>query len=566
MPFIFQDEDVLNREFRVKIIKEITSPENVNRKKISSRRHQIFRDKTLEHVLQRLKDQGFKDSTITQMRARGSNISIYKKVIKKKARAYVSGVERTVRTKDGKIDDVATKDVQIMAELLNVTQAFRRGDEFREMTKNALLYCYPQAVSVDPNTSLKIWTLATRVLMAHQFDAIPDAQNHEVARCIILSDYPAGLQEISQDRGVNGYRDPQEGTSGGDGFNQVIANSPSDQGAGAMRFVWWTGKFHFTTDGNGEYVRGMQMDDGRNLVGMLPFVDLFKDQDGEFWGQGGDDLTEGAILVNTLLTDMAGILSAQGWGQPVLTELARKGSEGGAPPEVEVGPHNLIRLPIDENGNAGKFELVSTDPHTEEWLKAVEVYVALLLTTNNLSPRNISGKLDANNVASGIAKMIDEAESTEDLSEAQQYFARKEQTFWTIANRWLDALRPTGRLIEPLKAVKPFGGELVNATFKQQGTVLSDAERQDLIKKRKEVGLTLMQELIKMDKPNLTDKEALEYLEQVLTQRKEIQAKDPTLLAAESSTTTVKTDQEIPGQGGGSPPPKPASGKPEAKT
>lgn len=549
MAYIFRDEDVLSEGFRMKIIREIKSVENMKRKATMLKRFDLFRDQTLDHVMKRLQDQGFKKDTIEQLRARGSNISILKKIIKKKARAYVAGVDRDLPgQQDGTTEEQGTKGVEQVAELLNVTQVFRRADEYRELLKNCLVYCHPIPTDevATPDGARNIWGLTTRILGAHQFDVIPSAADRECAGAVILSDYPAGLFALSSERGAKGFRDGAEGSTQGDGVDQTIANSPADAGAGGERYIWWTRKYHFTTNGDGKILPGLQQPDLANLIKTMPFVDLAKDRDGNYWGQGGDDLTEGAILVNLLLTDFAGILSAQGWGQPVLTGNFEKDN----PDEVETGPHNLIRLYQKEGQPTPKYELVSTDPNSDAWMRMVEVYIALLLTTNNLSPRNISGKLDAASVASGIAKMIDESESTEDITEAQQYYARKEQDFWEIVARWLDVLRPTDRLTPELKTVPAFAGKKVNVRFKQQSTVLSDDEKLNLIKKRKEIGLTLIQDLIKMDDPHLSDQEALDKLAKILEQRAQIRAKDPTLLAAESSTTTVESDMQ-PGQGGG---------------
>lgn len=545
--YIFRDEDVLNEGFRMQIIRQISSAENEKRKKAMLKRFDLFRDQSLDHVMQRLLDQGFKEETVRQMRARGSNISILKKVIKKKARAYVAGVDRSLPGKqEGTTEEKVTKAIEDLAEIMNVTQVFRRADEYRELLKNCLIYCHPIPADevTTPDGMRNIWTLTTRILGAHQYDVIPSASDRECAGAVILSDYPAGLYALGNERGAKGYRDGAEGSTQGDGVDQTIANSPADAGAGSKRFIWWTKRFHFTTNGDGKIIPGMQQPDLANLIGMLPFVDLAKDRDGNYWGQGGDDLTEAAILVNLLLTDFAGILSAQGWGQPVL-----KGNfEKDQPDEVETGPHNLIRLYQKEGQPEPKFELISTEVNADAWMRLVEVYIALLLTTNNLSPRNISGKLDAASVASGIAKMIDESESTEDITEAQQYYSRKEQDFWEIVARWLDALRPTDRLVEELKAIPAFLGKAVNVRFKQQSTVLSDDEKLNLIKKRKEIGLTLIEDLIKMDDPHLSDQEAKDRIQQILEQRTAIRAKDPTLLAAESSNTTVESDMQPSGQ------------------
>lgn len=534
--FIFKDEDVLSLAFRQKIIREISGQENLDRKNAAIRRYEMFRDKTVDHVMKRLQDQGFKQDTLEQMRARAANVSILKKITKKKARSYVAGVDRKVVSKDGQELPEATKTIQMLAEHLKVTQVFRRGDEARELHKNALVYCHPIPVDrvATPDGLMHKWDMTARVLFAHQFDVIPLAHDKERAGCVILSDYPAGLKALGQGPGALGFVEKPDGSPGGDGQDQNIANSREDAGAGAAHFVWWTRAYHFTTDKDGKIVKGEQLGDGSNPIKQLPFVELAKDQDGEYWGDGGDDLTEAAILINLLLTDFASILSAQGYGQPVLIQGSTSGKDA-QKEEVVTGPHNLIRVTVDDNGN-GDYKLVSTDPHPDAWIRLIEVYVALTLTTNNLSPRNISGKLDANTVASGVAKMFDESESTEDLTEAQGYFACKEDHFWEILAAWIAALKPTERLEEELANAAPIPLEAeVVARFKQQGVVLSEQEKLDLIKKRKEVGLTLLKDLIKMDNPNLSDEEAQQLLQKILEERVKIKAQDPSILSSDSA-------------------------------
>lgn len=564
--YIFRDEDILDLGFRQKVIREIAGAENQRRKQRGERRHELARDKTVEHVIARLESQGFSDDTVSEMRARAANVSIYKKIVKKKSRAYSAGVDRTVNNEAGEANQASTKVVQGLAKELKVNQVFRKGDEAREIHRNALVYCHPIPVATvaTPDGQKSRWSMTARILHAHQFDVIPLAWDKERAGCIILSDFPAGTESMTSGRGALGYRDGNEGASNGDGVDQTIADSREDSGAGHPAFIWWTRSFHFTTDKNGAIITGTMHGDGMNPIKRMPFVELAKDQDGEYWGEGGDDLTEAAILINLLITDLASILSNQGYGQPVLIEEANTGSSQNAQKEeVPIGPRELIRIKVPQGSSVGDYKLVSTDVPADSWIKLIELYVALTLTTNNLSPRNISGKLDAVNIASGIAKMIDESESTEDLTEAQQYYAEKESEFWEIVFAWLDVLKGTERLDDALaKATSPPDGFQITPYYKQQGVVLSEQEKLDLIKKRKEIGLTLFKDLIQLDDANLTDEQALKLLEEILAERAKIRKADPTLLAAESSTTTIESDMDE-AMGGEKPPA--TNNKPEAK-
>ena len=78
---IFRDEDILNPDFRLAIIKEIEGDENRARKAKALRRFEVFRDQVVKYVMQRLRAQGFKESTIQVMLQRASNISICKKIV-----------------------------------------------------------------------------------------------------------------------------------------------------------------------------------------------------------------------------------------------------------------------------------------------------------------------------------------------------------------------------------------------------------------------------------------------------------------------------------------------------
>lgn len=526
---IFTDEQILDPNFRRGIIKEIEGDENRMRKAMAMRRFEIFRDQVKKYVMQRLRAQGFKDDTIQIMLQRASNISICKKIVKKKARAYSNGVDRMIPG-----DEDGTLAVQELAEMLGVSQQFKKGDEYRNLSRNAAMFVHPIKEYDEEGYEGEArgrYGMCIRTLHPHLYDVIPDAQNREKARCLILSEFPAGnpypLFGASTWDGNprTGYTN---NIQSGDGVDQTIANARSDHGAKERHYIWWTGKYHLTTDCEGALIPERTPDGYRNPIQRLPFVNLAMDQDGEFWGEGGDDVIDGAILVNVFMTDAAAILNMQGWGQPVLKGENLKGGD------YPIGPQNVLELSYKTDQPEPSYEIVSTDPKTDAWLRIMEVYIALMLTTNNLSPRNISGKLDASSVASGIAKMIDEAESTDDITESQNYFVHREKEFWEIVSNWLDAFRGAESLTPELETLPEFDGSEVNVKFKSQGIVLSDKEKLELIELRKKLGINTMIELLKMDDPSLSDADAEKKLAAIakdqliqMAQRQQEQKQNP---------------------------------------
>ena len=392
--------------------------------------------------------------------------------------------------------------------MLNVTQQFKKGDEYRNLSRNATMFIHPiqeyQEEGFD-GFMRNMFSLTVRTLHPHLYDVIPDAQNREKARCMILSEFPAGSPYPLEGAATwdgNSRTGYTNGQGGGDGVDQQIANSRSDHGAGERHYIWWTQKYHITTDCEGKIVAERTPFMAKNPIDRLPFVNLAMDQDGEFWGEGGDDVIDGSILVNVFMTDAASILNMQGWGQPVLKGNMLKGGT------YETGPQNMLELNYKIDDPVPSYEIVSTEPHTELWIRIMEVYIALLLTTNNLSPRNIQGKLDASSVASGIAKMIDESESTDDVTDAQGYFIQREKEFWGIASEWLEVFRAAESLIPELESLPEFDGSEVNVKFKNQGIVLSEKAKLELIELRKKLSINTMIELLKMDDPSLSDTDA----------------------------------------------------------
>ena len=108
------ESDILNQDFRKKVIDEINGPENQSRKAEMYKRYEIYRDYTKKYVAQAVKDEqgiaAYKDVLF-----RTTNISICKSIINKKAVLYVNGVRREVIG-----DEVAQWQIDQVCDLLNI--------------------------------------------------------------------------------------------------------------------------------------------------------------------------------------------------------------------------------------------------------------------------------------------------------------------------------------------------------------------------------------------------------------------------------------------------------------
>jgi len=496
-----QEQNILDEGYRKKVITEIMhSQENISRKDQALRKHEIYRDMNKKWVMEALVREGFKQKTLFQMENRAANISICRKIINKLAQTYIGGVKRTVE------DTSSQESIDALANELDVDSVMKKSDRFRQLFKNTMIQVVPipSITEVDESDEYK-WRLMMKVLAPWEYDVIEDYHDKTQARVVILTTFPERARFV-QDQllGSQGYRTGVIlNFKGGDSIEQEIADSPEDEGGESKReFIWWSNNYHFTTNVNGKVIpKPGQSVDLLNPIGILPFVNVTGDQDGHFWANGGDDLIDGSILLNKMLTDLNFITFCQGWGQLV---IAAKD----IPKLIEGGPDNAFLFDVKEGDPNPQVFFATSNPPISQWLESIKSYLALLLSTNNLSPRNISGNLDANNAASGIALMIDQSEITQELQDVQKIYQDKEPVLWDIISKWHGLYHESGSLEESLQEIEPPADTEVTLKFHSIKPTISEKEKLETMKLRDELGISTTIDLLRIDNPDLSDADA----------------------------------------------------------
>ena len=301
----------------------------------------------------------------------------------------------------------------------------------------------------------------------------------------------------------------------GDQIDQGIADKATDKNQpDAKKYQWWSKNFHFTTDNKGEI---LQSRDGNTDIGnpikMFPFVNFAEEQDGNFWAQGGSDLTDGGIKLNCFLTNTIHIAVQQGYGQLVMTGK-------GLPKSVKVGPNHAIVLetPEGDTGNS-TAAFINANAPLSELLETLKTHVALLLTTNNLSTSGISASLDGSiGAASGISLIIDKSESMEDISDQQQIFRDREPDIWKVFYRWIEVYRKQNLLIEKWEkclVISDTDLDQMVLDFPEPRPIMSEAEKLDILAKRKDLKLDTRIEMLMRDNPSLTEKTAQAKIDRI---------------------------------------------------
>ncbi len=500
---IKSEQDILKLEVRRAIIEEIKGSENQARKHEAYKRYLCYKDKTKDFVVEQLLRQ-FDQSTVEEMQYCVANVSFVRKIIDKLARVYNNGVKREIV-----MDEPATENLHQLEKELDFNTYIRQANKFLKLQKNLAFYVKPCPVSQA--NGAERYTIKLDALNPYLYDVVEDYYDRTSPMAYILSDFdyaptlyttkdPAYAGRAgSEIKGVN----PQTNRK-----DDIIADDPDD--AKTKAFIWWTNQYHFTTDETGQIISGEEI---LNPIGELPFQNFALDQDGQFWARGGQDLIDGSILLNSVMTHNQHVAVTQGYGQ-----FYMRGKN--LPRNIKVGPSKAILMEYQEGEPVPELGFATASPQIDALRGLVESYIALLLTTNNLSTSSVSSSLNGQAAApSGIAMVIDKAESMEDVNDQRQIFIDNEPAIWRKINKWLAVYGDA--MVDGLRGLSlPDNfeeGFVIH--FNEAPVILSEAEKLANLKARKELGLDTMIDLVIKDNPSFSYEQAEEKLKQILEEK-----------------------------------------------
>lgn len=506
---IQNESEILKEEVRIKIIEEMNLPENKQRKDEMYMRYEVYKDRTWKYVVAKMLAM-LDMKTVQEMAYAISNISICKKIISKLARVYANGVERTVVDANDKPNEDLTKQVQKLAKILNFNSAMKKTNRAYKRDKNTMFYVRP--IKINDKYDLK-----PMPLYPYQYDVVEQPDDREKALCVIISHYaPPQLNN-----GFTIQTETQAGFHGqqnvivmpGNNKDEKIADTPSDQDAEKNQIIWWSDSYHFMTDNKGRIIS----EDTDNPIGKMPFVNFAEDQDGAFWANGGEDIINGSVLVNSVNSHNQHVGIIQGYGQMYMTGK-------NLPKGLKIGPTNCIQLEFDSAAGEipPQIGFLSASPQLAELRNNISQYVALLLSTNNLSVSSVATQLAGGmDFPSGIAMILDKAESMEDVNDQQQVFHDNEPEIWRLIAAWINLFKAKNLLSERLMEFTLPEDIVVSLKFPDQHPIVSEADKVDTLQKRKDLGINTTEELIMLDDPNLTKEQAKEKAA-LLKQNKEM--------------------------------------------
>lgn len=560
---ITSEADLLSIEKRKALIDEFAGAANQRRKADAFKAYECLKDKTINYVYDLLTKE-FEPDTVAEMQYAMTNVSILRKVIDKLAKVYANGVKRTMPKKDEgtaaapkKIDINAdpnapatpadpnapavaptdpnappappvaeiispedakaladTQAIEEAADYLEMNKAMKKTNRYFRTFKNCLAYVRPKQREDG------LFDIGVEVLPPFHYDVVEAPYNPQEALAVIISDYVPTRKPLyaigdAALAGRTGYREshvvdaPVQSTPN-TGIVQNVqgASGESDK----KRYIWWTKNYHFTTNSKGEIVSD---GDFKNPIMKLPFVNFVGDQDGCYWAEGGSYLVDAGIKINVDITNAKHVAVSQGYGQMFMTGK-------NLPKSIKVGPTHCVQVEYDKDTDpTPAIGYLQSNPPLGDLKSLIEMQVALMLTTNNLSTSGFSVSLQGGkDFASGIALMIDKSESIDDINDQAEIFIKKEPRVWDVAKDWFDVYGSMRLLSEEATQVKIPGDVIdLNLQFPSPKQVVSEKEQIENLKARKDLGLNTEIELIMRDDPSLTEKEAEEKLAKIKAEK-----------------------------------------------
>jgi hypothetical protein len=481
---IFNEDDILDQGIRARIIAEIELGENQTRKDESFKRYEIYKDSLKKYIrLELLKE--FDESTVKEMEGRISNINLYKKTVNKKARVYQVAPNRNVTQGN-------EETFKELIDFINLDTSMKKGNRYSEAFRNALVFARPYKDFKEPEK----YAYELRILPPHMFDIVEDNERPEFPRVVILSEYD---------------------TDNGNGSDELIADLDEKD---KKNYIFWSTKYHFTTDEKGTIIS----ESIENPIQTLPFVSLNKDQDGRYWSMGGEDLIDGTLLTNVLLTDLYFIAKVQGMG---IFYLFGKG----VPKTLKVGTNRGITMELEEGSPTPQIGFANSSPPLDSHMSLIEQYVAFLLTTNDLGVNAVSSKLDGRSAISGVQELIQNSEPMNAIEDDQECFRDTEPMVVNLITKWHNYYYDKSALIAELMEM----GKLPEFDYTIQFAVPQQYKTEDQklgsLKIKKELGIADAVSIMLEMHPEMSEEQAIEEIRKQMERK--LEASNRMLLGGE---------------------------------
>lgn len=460
--------DLLNRRDITRIIQDIETQQNRERRENEIKAFEIYSGKLNYHVEQRLKElypQTYKSFSI-------ADLNLARKITDKRANAYKTS---PIRTLD---NDAETELYSDMLKSMGMSQIWQQYDVYYNLHRYSCIWFNYIFTDEGPR-------LIPRPLYPGQFTRVV---NDIGETKVFVVNFPTSELFDFQ----------------GDGQDAFIQDSITDNET--KRYAMWTEDQHVvvTVKEVGEKFDVMYEDipgnaEMVNELGMIPAV----------FTQDGDNaalpilnpITDQTIEFNQQYSVMLTGASVQTFGHLVLSHP----EDQPVPGEIYNSLFTYSKLPQRSAGPETRLDYLAPNPALDAQLKVIMNYGHQIITEHLGESQNLEG---SNDFASGLDRLIAMSDLTNIIESNRELYAKAENDFYQLVKRFYEVTNSF-----------TFRSDELSVQYPKAKPIQSESEILANIEKKLDLGLIEKHEALLMLNPNMSEDAAREKIEKINTEK-----------------------------------------------
>lgn len=244
---------------------------------------------------------------------------------------------------------------------------------------------------------------------------------------------------------------------------------------------------------------------GVNPYGRLNFIYINRDDQRRLIPKPNTDILTMSILIPLLLSDLSFALKFQAFS--IMYGINVKDTN------LHMAPNAMWFFDVDP-GSDQRPEIGTIKPEvdSDKALAYIQAILSMWLQSMGIRPGAI-GQLTVDNFASGVSKMIDEMDTSEDRQKQTQFFGPAEQDAWDLILRYQHPVWRANKLVE--NSTEFTSSARVVVSFPEQLPAVNRKETLDTIEKEINLGLEYRIGAMKRLNPHMTQQEVEERLAEI---------------------------------------------------
>lgn len=256
--------------------------------------------------------------------------------------------------------------------------------------------------------------------------------------------------------------------------------------------------------------------EGVNIAGKIPFVYVNKSKN-LLIPKIDTDIKKMTILLPVMLADLNFAVMMQAFSIIYGVDIDDKG--------IKMSPNAFWRFKSDESTDkTPQLGVLKPQVDTASTLQLIQSEIGLWLQTRGIKPGAV-GQLTAENFASGISKMIDEMDTSEERQKQVSIYQNVESELWNLITQHMHPMWRKQNAINTSLEWSP--GVEIRTDFSEQLPLLNRGDIVADLKLEMEAGFTSRFRAIKKLNPRMSDAEVEALMQEIDEENVKTTATEP---------------------------------------